>query len=172
MGHDWGGGHVVRVAIERPDLLRSWCTDIAGVFNPEYVWHDFGQIWQSDQGEPVVEQMMTAPAEEWVGQMTALGMSEAVALSAAAARGPEMGRCILALYRSAAQPALGLLGRALPKAAARPGLVIAAEGDTFVGGRTWPANRPTAPRPSSWSCGKWGTGGCARIPPRARRFWR
>lgn len=134
VGHDWGGGHVVRVAMERPDLLRSWCTDIAGVFNPEYVWHDFAQVWQSDQGEEAVEQMMTQPDEAWVGQMRAAGMSEGAARSAAGARGEEMGRCILALYRSAAQPALGLIGKRLRKASVRPGLVIAADGDTFVGG--------------------------------------
>jgi pimeloyl-ACP methyl ester carboxylesterase len=35
VGHDWGGGHVVTVAMERPDLLRTWCTDVVGVFDPE-----------------------------------------------------------------------------------------------------------------------------------------
>jgi len=28
VGHDWGGGHVVAVAMKRPDLLRSWSTDV------------------------------------------------------------------------------------------------------------------------------------------------
>src|SRR5207302_4709248 len=40
VGHDWGGGHVVRLANERPELVRSWTTDIAGCFDPEYVWHE------------------------------------------------------------------------------------------------------------------------------------
>lgn len=31
VGHDWGGGHVVTVAMTRPDLLRSWCTDVIGI---------------------------------------------------------------------------------------------------------------------------------------------
>ena len=26
VGHDWGGGHTIRVAMERPELLRSWCS--------------------------------------------------------------------------------------------------------------------------------------------------
>jgi pimeloyl-ACP methyl ester carboxylesterase len=26
VGHDWGGGHVVRIAMEHPDLIRSWTT--------------------------------------------------------------------------------------------------------------------------------------------------
>jgi pimeloyl-ACP methyl ester carboxylesterase len=30
IGHDWGGGHVVNVAMTRPDLLRSWATDAIG----------------------------------------------------------------------------------------------------------------------------------------------
>ena len=46
LGHDWGGGHVVRLAITRPDLIRSWCTDIIGIFNHDYVWHDAAQSWQ------------------------------------------------------------------------------------------------------------------------------
>ncbi len=40
VGHDWGGAHAVNVAMSRPDLLRSWCTDVAGVFDSEYVWHE------------------------------------------------------------------------------------------------------------------------------------
>lgn len=47
VGHDWGGGHVMRVAMERPDLIRSWTMDIAGCFAPDYVWHDLAQVWQT-----------------------------------------------------------------------------------------------------------------------------
>jgi hypothetical protein len=31
----------------RPDLLRSWATDAIGVFDPDYVWHDLAQTWQT-----------------------------------------------------------------------------------------------------------------------------
>ena len=48
------------------------------------------------------------------------------ATSIAAAQGPEMGRAILQLYRSARQPAMAEAGRALEVAAARPGLSILA----------------------------------------------
>jgi pimeloyl-ACP methyl ester carboxylesterase len=44
-----------------------------------------------------------------------------------------MGRAILLLYRSARQPATAQAGRALEKAAARPGLSILATEDTYVG---------------------------------------
>src|SRR3712207_5470997 len=47
VGHDWGGGHVVNVAMARPDLLRTWAADSAGMFDVDYVWHDLAQQWQT-----------------------------------------------------------------------------------------------------------------------------
>jgi pimeloyl-ACP methyl ester carboxylesterase len=44
-----------------------------------------------------------------------------------------MARCMLALYRDAAQPAMARLGESLPAAAARPGLALLATEDQFVG---------------------------------------
>ena len=44
-----------------------------------------------------------------------------------------MGRAILALYRSAIQPALAEAGTALERAAARPGLSLLATADAFIG---------------------------------------
>ena len=45
----------------------------------------------------------------------------------------DMARCMLALYRDAAQPAMARLGEHLPAAAARPALAIQAADDHFVG---------------------------------------
>src|SRR5690242_18871292 len=28
VGHDWGGGHVVNVATARPDMVRTWVSDV------------------------------------------------------------------------------------------------------------------------------------------------
>jgi pimeloyl-ACP methyl ester carboxylesterase len=44
-----------------------------------------------------------------------------------------MGRCILALYRSAAQPAAARAGERLEAASARPGLALLPTEDKFVG---------------------------------------
>jgi len=65
--------------------------------------------------------------------MHALGIPLDIATEIAAAQGPEMGRAILALYRSAAQPVLAEAARSLPAAAARPGLSLLATEDHYVG---------------------------------------
>jgi pimeloyl-ACP methyl ester carboxylesterase len=44
-----------------------------------------------------------------------------------------MGRAILTLYRSAAQPAMAAAGRALEVASARPGLALLATEDPYIG---------------------------------------
>lgn len=135
VGHDWGGGHVARVAIEHPELIRSWVTDIAGCFDPEYVWHDMAQVWQTPTaGEAAVAGMAGAPLEGRTAQFESLGMSKAAAATTAAAVNDDMARCILALYRSAAQPKMSEWGATIGKAKAKPGLVIIATEDHYTGG--------------------------------------
>jgi pimeloyl-ACP methyl ester carboxylesterase len=36
VGHDWGGGFTVRVVSLRPDLVRSWVSDAAGVGDVDF----------------------------------------------------------------------------------------------------------------------------------------
>ena len=135
VGHDWGGAFVCRVACLRPDLLRSWASDIAGVLHDDYVWHDFAQIWQKPgDGEAFFEAQLSTPRAEQVARYNSMGITGDVAESFAGAAGPEMARCVLALYRSAAQPAMREWGADAEKARSRPGLVLAAENDPFVGG--------------------------------------
>src|SRR3954447_22303467 len=76
VGHDWGGGHVVRIACDHPELIRSWCTDIAGCFAPDYVWHDFAQAWQTPEvGEEVIAGQVGSDPKEQSGLYESLGMS-------------------------------------------------------------------------------------------------
>jgi len=134
VGHDWGGGHVIGVALSRGDLLRSWCIDVAGILHPDYVWHDMAQAWQTpDVGEQAIEAMIGTPLSDRVAAYEGLGMPTDVATAVAEATDATMGRCILGLYRDAAQPALAELGRDLTPAASTPGLVVIAELDTYVG---------------------------------------
>jgi pimeloyl-ACP methyl ester carboxylesterase len=77
--------------------------------------------------------MRDGSIEDRTQQLATFGLPADVATSFAAAQGPEMGQAILALYRSACQPAMADAGRALENAAARPGLSILATDDPFVG---------------------------------------
>jgi pimeloyl-ACP methyl ester carboxylesterase len=134
VGHDWGGGHVMNLVMHRPELVRSWATDVVGLFDPDYVWHDLAQVWQTPgEGEQLVDTMMGGTSEDRTAQLVALGIPQDVATSIALAQGPEMARAILLLYRSARQPAMAEAGRALERAATRPGLSLLATEDPYIG---------------------------------------
>jgi pimeloyl-ACP methyl ester carboxylesterase len=134
VGHDVGGSAVLSVAMTRPDLLRTWASDSLGVFDPDYTWHGLALEWQTPGiGEQSAAAWMGGTAEERTERMIALGLGRTVASQLAAGQGPEMGRAILAFYRSARQPAMAELGRDLPAAAARPGLALLGTEDQFVG---------------------------------------
>jgi len=133
VGHDWGGGHVVTVAMARPDLLHSWCTDVIGIFDPAYVFHELAQAWQTPgTGEQVVARWAAKSVPERAARLVSLGVAAEVAERLAAGYDEVMGRCILALYRSAAQPRMMQFGQGLHAAAQRPGLHICATEDHFV----------------------------------------
>jgi pimeloyl-ACP methyl ester carboxylesterase len=133
IGHDWGGGHVMGVAMERPDLIRSWITDVLGLFDPEYVWHDLAQVWQAaETGEQAVAQMLAAPIDVAVDRYEGLGMTRAIATKILSGRDAQLGRAIPALYRSAAQPVMRNAGQNLVKAAVRPGLALIPTEDHFL----------------------------------------
>lgn len=135
IGHDWGGGHVLRIAMERPDLIRSWASDIMGCFDPDYVWHELAQVWQTEQaGERALAEMASTHVEARIQRFVSLGMTPAIAAQVVAGANEGLGRAILTLYRSAAQPVMRDLGRGLHNAAAKPGLAVIATEDGYCGG--------------------------------------
>ncbi|WP_237571253.1 alpha/beta fold hydrolase [Mycolicibacterium lacusdiani] len=134
VGHDWGGGHVLNVAMTRPDLLRTWVSDIPGVFDAEYVWHDLAQQWQTPEvGEQVVAGLAAMPVSDRAAFLTGAGMAAEIAERVAPGIDEAMGRSILTLYRSAAQPNAAKAGEHLEAAAARPGLALLPTEDDYVG---------------------------------------
>jgi len=134
VGHDWGGGHVLGYLIANHESVRSWCVDLLGILHPDYVWHDAAQVWQTPgAGEENVAGMVAAPKADLTALYQGLGMTEEVAASVAAAVNEDMAACILGLYRDAAQPALADLGGKSERLAARPGLMVNAENDHYVG---------------------------------------
>lgn len=135
IGHDWGGGHVVNAMLLRPDLMASVATDIAGCYDPGYVWHDMAQLWRTpDVGEETVAAMAAVPRDERIVTYEGLGMSAAAAAACADAIAA-MGPCILALYRSADESTFEAAGRAVAALQHPPALhVIVATADTYTGG--------------------------------------
>ena len=131
VGHDWGGGFALRLVSLRPDLVRSWVLDAAGLADVEFEWHDFAKIWQTpEQGEAFWEQQMALPVADRAGVFLAFGVPEDDALTMAGAVDETMAGCILDLYRSATrvQEEWG------PDFAdiAKPGLVVVPTADPFL----------------------------------------
>jgi pimeloyl-ACP methyl ester carboxylesterase len=134
VGHDWGGGHVVNVVMHRPELVRSWASDVVGLFDPDYVWHDMAQAWQTPGvGEESLAAMMGGGLAARTELMVSFGIPADIGAAIAEHQNDDMAKAILALYRSAAQPALAEAGRALENAQARPGLALLATDDPFIG---------------------------------------
>jgi pimeloyl-ACP methyl ester carboxylesterase len=102
VGHDWGGGFVVRVVSTRPELVRSWVTDAAAIGDPAFEWHDFAKIWQTPgEGEDFFAQQLATPVDDQGPVFEAFGVPPDRARMLAGWADEEMARCILILYRSA-----------------------------------------------------------------------
>lgn len=136
VGHDWGGGHAMRAATRRPELVRRLVTDLAGAADPAYVWHDLARIWQTEgAGEDLVAAMSATPIERRAETLADAGMTPAAARACAEANGPEMGACILRLYRSARQPRMTVWAGEYAELDRRPEtLVIVPHDDPYTGG--------------------------------------
>jgi len=134
VGHDWGGNHVVAVAMRRPELLRSWATDTIGIFAPDYTWHPLAERWQAPgAGEEFVRSQFSPPPPERKAMLEGIGVPASVSAELAAGMTADMATAVLSLYRSAVQPTMADLGRDLERAARRPGLAVLAAADRNVG---------------------------------------
>lgn len=134
VGHDWGGGHVMHVMMDRPDLVRTWVADSVGVYHDDYAWGGLAEQWQTPGlGEEVMAAIIAQPSSELASFLVALGMNAAIADRLVPGIDDTMGKCILGVYRSAVQPAMRKLGKQLETAAARPGMAMFPTEDQGVG---------------------------------------
>ena len=131
VGHDWGGGFVVRVVSIRPDLVRSWVTDAGALGDPDFEWHDFAKIWQTPgEGEEFFAQQLATPVDESATIFEAYGVPLDRARALAGWADEEMAGCILRLYRSAVD-----VGREWGPDfhdIAAPGLILLPSDDPFL----------------------------------------
>jgi pimeloyl-ACP methyl ester carboxylesterase len=139
VGHDWGGGFVVRLVSTRPDVVRSWVTDAAGIGDPDFEWHDFAKIWQTPgSGEEFWDQQLAASPEERGAVFELFGVPQGPARDLGSHIDRTMADCILSLYRSAVD-----VGREWGPAfvdVPAPGLVMIPSDDAFLN----PASAATA----------------------------
>lgn len=118
----------------RPDLLRSWCADSIGWFEPDYRWHALARLWQTPGAGEAAVAALTAPAvQDRADYLTSIGVPSETANALAPGCSRVSGPCVLELYRSAQQPMMADLGRDLPDAGRAPGLVLLATSDQGTG---------------------------------------
>ena len=124
VGHDWGGLHVVNTVAARPDLVSSWASDTVGMFAPHYRWHASAAQWQAaDTGLRYAQEVFGSGLDVFAEFLSAKGMPEPWATVVAAGHHRDLAPAVVALYRSARQPALRQAGANLGPLPAR-GLVI------------------------------------------------
>lgn len=130
VGHDWGAPLTFRVAATRPDLVRSWAIDVAGLMHPDYEWHEFAKLWQTPgEGEAFFEAQAASSVEDRAAGIELLGVPHDAACTMSAAMDPTMGGCILDLYRSAVPNCHAHWGPWAPIDA--PGAILVATEDPF-----------------------------------------
>jgi pimeloyl-ACP methyl ester carboxylesterase len=150
VGHDWGGVHVLQIAMHHPELIRSWASDALGVLAPGFVWHAMAQVWQTpEEGEASVQQLFGGDLAQRRQVVEQVGITGAAGDAVAAELDMGMGEAVLSLLRSAAQPAMARLGADLEKARATPGLALIAADDAEQSNGTdeqhrWAAERAGA----------------------------
>jgi pimeloyl-ACP methyl ester carboxylesterase len=130
VGHDWGGGLVVRLVSVRPELVRSWVTDAAGIGDVSFEWHEVAKLWQTPKaGEDQLARRLALSAEERAGVFEQFGVPRDRTV-AVTGLDPTMAGCTLALYRSAVD-----VGRQWApdfRDVPAPGLVVVASEDRFL----------------------------------------
>ena len=131
VGHDWGAGFVARIATAHGQRIRSWACDVVNIFHPDYVWHDFAQIWQTPgEGEAFWDGQLALDADTGASVFEGFGVPHDAALKLFSHVDHTMSRCILDLYRSAVPNAHHDWGQQVGPTDA-PGLVIQAPEDPF-----------------------------------------
>jgi pimeloyl-ACP methyl ester carboxylesterase len=102
VGHDWGAALTYRLALTRPELLRSWIADAAYVMHPDHRWHELARTWQTrGEGEAFWHAYLERPVVAAATGFAAYGVAGEDARGLAGMADPVMAGAVLDLYRSA-----------------------------------------------------------------------
>ena len=130
VGHDWGAIIVQRVAMLRPDLVRSWVLSNA-VIDPDYRGHRVARIWNT----PLLGELFMAVSgpKKLEQSLVEQGVPAAVAAEEAAQwKNKDKRRAILKLYRSANGLNFGVDWAQGLNALQGPGALVWGDGDPYV----------------------------------------
>ncbi|GAB7036957.1 MULTISPECIES: alpha/beta fold hydrolase [Catenuloplanes] len=138
VGHDWGGHLAMRVVTAFDDVpVRSWVSDVAHGWHPDYRWHDAATLWQ---GSPAGEESLTGLRTATPGSggtfgdiLQGRGMTPDIAKEVDAVHDETMSAAILTLYRSAWPNFHADWGQAITGPLTTPGLLLAPTGDMLSG---------------------------------------
>lgn len=136
VGHDWGAHLTMRVVTAYDVPVRSWVSDVAYGWHPEYQWHEAATLWQkSPEGEESLAGLREAASGSggtFGDYLQSRGMSAELAREVDAVHDEEMSAAVLALYRSAWPNLHADWGRDADGPARAPGLVLAPTGDAMA----------------------------------------
>ncbi|MEU5032965.1 alpha/beta hydrolase [Streptomyces rubiginosohelvolus] len=135
VGHDWGAHLAMRVVSAYDVPVRSWVSDVAHGWHPDYRWHEAAVLFQqSPQGEELLASLRAdSPGSPSFGDfLRPRGMSAELATEVDTVHDEVMSAAVLALYRSARPHLHADWGREFDGPAPAPGLVLVPTGDPMA----------------------------------------
>ncbi|MFC8075059.1 alpha/beta fold hydrolase [Streptomyces sp. NPDC057307] len=136
VGHDWGGHLAMRVVSAYDVPVRSWVSDVAHGWHPDYQWHEAATYWQrSPEGEESLAGLRESPSgsgRTFGDLLQPRGLSPELAREIDDVHDEEMSAAILALYRSAWPNFHADWGKNVDRPVVAPGLILAPTGDPMA----------------------------------------
>ncbi|MFC4562278.1 alpha/beta fold hydrolase [Nocardiopsis mangrovi] len=136
VGHDWGAHLTMRVVSAYDVPVRSWVSDVAHGWHPDYRWHDAATLWQTapDGEESLASLRAARPGSggTFGDILQSRGMSAEFAKEVDGAHDEEMSAAVLTLYRSAWPNFDADWGKDFTGPAKAPGLILAPSGDPMA----------------------------------------
>ncbi|RFU84142.1 alpha/beta hydrolase [Streptomyces triticagri] len=135
VGHDWGAHLVMRIVSAYDVPVRSWVSDVAHGWHPDYAWHEAATLFQkTPEGEDLLASLRDqTPGSPGFGDfLRPRGMSAELATEVDTVHDQEMSTAILTLYRSAWPNLHADWGKDFDHPAQAPGLVLIPTGDPMA----------------------------------------
>lgn len=136
VGHDWGAHLAMRVVSAYDVPVRSWVSDVAHGWHPDFQWHEAAALWQkSPEGEESLAGLRKSPSGDgftFGDFLRSRGMGPELAEEIDDTHDEEMSAAILSLYRSAWPAFHADWGKDFNRPAAAPGLILVPTGDPMA----------------------------------------